>query len=197
MNITSISTIVIVAVLVLGAVSAFIWVSVHRKRQSLEFQKRYGPEYDQTVLRLGSQSKAEADLRKRQARVAKLKIKPLTMEEAARFDQAWSSLQGRFVDNPSGTVAEADTLVREVMTARGYPMSDFESQAADISVDHPGVVAEYRSAQAIAVRNSRGEADTEELRKAVVHYRTLFSDLLEVRQSPVTETPTPSLAVHS
>jgi hypothetical protein len=186
MNITSISTIVVVAVLVLGAVSAFIWVSVHRKRQSLEFQTRYGAEYDQTVLRLGSQSKAEADLRKRQARVAKLKIKPLTMEEAARF-----------VDNPSDTVAEADTLVREVMTARGYPMSDFESQAADISVDHPGVVAEYRSAQAIAVRNSRGEADTEELRKAVVHYRTLFSDLLEVRQAPVTERPTPSLVVHS
>jgi hypothetical protein len=197
MNITSLSTIIVVVILVLAAAGAVVWVSVHRKRQSLGLQKRYGTEYDQTVLRLGSQSKAEADLRKREARVAKLNIKPLTTEEAARFDQAWIGLQGRFVDNPSGAVAEADTLVRELMTTRGYQMSDFESRAADISVDHPGVVAAYRSAQAIALKNSRGGADTEELRKAVVHYRTLFSDLLEVRQAPVTESPNPSLAVHS
>jgi phage portal protein BeeE len=89
-------------------------------------------------------------------------------------------LQSRFVDNPKGVVAEADALVRELMLKRGYPMGDFEVRAADISVDHPNVVKNYRAAQAIAVRDARGEADTEELRKAVVHYRTLFDELLGV-----------------
>jgi hypothetical protein len=197
MSITSTSAIIVVALLVLLAAIAVIWATVHRKRQSAHLQKRYGAEYDRTVVRLGSQSKAEAELRKREARVAKLTLIPLTSQEAARFDQAWSRLQGRFVDNPSGAVAEADTLVKELMTARGYPVSDFESRAADISVDHPSVVDGYRTAQAIALKNSRGEADTEELRKAVVHYRTLFSELLLVDADPVTETPEPRLAAHS
>jgi predicted nucleic acid-binding protein len=194
---TSMSTIILVAVIVLVAVAAVIWTSVHRKRQSARLQKQYGAEYDRAVLRLGSQSKAEAELRKREARVAKLNITPLTAQEAARFSQAWSRLQGHFVDNPRSTVTEADVLIRELMTARGYPVSDFESRAADISVDHPGVVEAYRAAQAIAIRNARGEADTEELRKAIVHYRTLFSDLLEIHATPGTETPKPTLAVHS
>jgi hypothetical protein len=92
-------------------------------------------------------------------------------------------LQGRFVDNPKSAVGQADQLVRELMLKRGYPMGDFERQAADISVDHPEVVAHYRAAQAIAVRDGRGEADTEELRKAIVHYRALFDELLEVREA--------------
>jgi hypothetical protein len=197
MTITSTNAIIVVALLVLLAATAVVWATVHRKRQSVRLQKRYGPEYDRTVLRLGSQSKAEAELRQREARVASLTIIPLTSQEAARFDQAWSRLQGRFVDNPGGAVAEADTLVKELMTARGYPVSDFESRAADISVDHPSVVDGYRAAQAIALKNSRGEADTEELRKAVVHYRTLFSELLLVEAVPVSESPQPRLAVHS
>jgi hypothetical protein len=197
MNITSTSTTIVVALLLLVGVAAVIWVAVHRKRQTARLQKRYGTEYDRTVLRLGSQSKAEAELRKREARVAKLTIIPLTSSEAARFAQAWSRLQGHFVDNPSGAVAEADTLVKELMTARGYPVADFESRAADISVDHPSVVDAYRAAQAIALKNSRGESDTEELRKAIVHYRTLFSDLLQVQAVPVTETPKARLAVNS
>jgi hypothetical protein len=197
MNITSTSTTIVVALLLLVAVAAVIWVAVHRKRQSVRLQKRYGTEYDRTVLRLGSQSKAEAELKKREARVAKLTIIPLTSSEAARFAQAWSRLQGRFVDNPSGAVAEADTLVKELMTARGYPVADFESRAADISVDHPSVVDAYRAAQAIALKNSRGETDTEELRKAIVHNRTLFSDVLQVQAVPVTETPKARLAVNS
>jgi len=196
MNTASISTIIVVVLVALVAAAAVVWASVHRKRQSLRLHQRYGGEYDQTVLRLGSQSKADAELRKREVRVAKLKIKPLTTPEATRFDRAWSALQGRFVDNPSGAVTEADTLVREVMTARGYQMSDFESRAADISVDHPGVVDGYRAAQAIALKNSRGEADTEELRMAIVHYRALFSELLQVLEAPVTEGPKPKLVVH-
>ena len=101
--------------------------------------------------------------------------------EAARFSEAWQALQSRFVDNPKGVVVQAEQLVRELMAKRGYPMGDFEQRAGDISVDHPDVVANYRAAQAIAVRDQRGSADTEELRKAVVHYRALFDELLEVR----------------
>jgi hypothetical protein len=105
--------------------------------------------------------------------------------------------QGRFVDNPKGAVVEADKLVTELMTTRGYPMGDFERRASDISVDHPGVVESYRSARAIAARNARGEADTEELRKAVVHYRTLFADLLEVPARQVVERPQRRIAGQS
>jgi hypothetical protein len=199
MTTTSTSTIIVVALIIVAAVAAAIWASIHRKQQSARLRKRYGAEYEREVLRLGSQSKAEAELMKREARVAKLTIVPLTSHEAARFAQAWSRLQGSFVDNPGGAVTEADRLVKELMTARGYPVSDFESRAADISVDHPNVVDAYRAAQAIALKNSRGEVDTEELRKAIMHYRTLFSDLLQVQPVPVpvTETPKPRLAVHS
>jgi hypothetical protein len=102
--------------------------------------------------------------------------------EAARFSQAWKVLQRRFVDNPKGVVVLADQLVRELMLKRGYPMGDSERRAADISVDHPAVVDNYRAAQAIALRDARGEANTEDLRKAVVHYRALFNELLEVRE---------------
>jgi hypothetical protein len=107
----------------------------------------------------------------------------LTPSEADRFSQTWKDLQGRFVDNPKGAVVQADELVRELMLKRGYPMGDFEHRAADISVDHPAVVANYRAAQAIAVRDKRGEANTEELRKAVVHYRALFDEMLEVKKA--------------
>jgi hypothetical protein len=119
----------------------------------------------------------------------------LAPEEAARFSQAWKTLQGRFVDNPKGVLIEADQLVRELMQLRGYPMGDFERRAADISVDHPAVVDHYRAAQAIAMRDRRGEADTEELRRAVVHYRALFDELLEV--DPGQRAPAKQMEVHS
>jgi hypothetical protein len=197
MNTTPTSTIILAVVLILAAAAAIIAALVHRKRQSLRLKNRFGAEYGRTVERAGGQSKAEAELRQREARVAKLDIRPLPAEEARKFSQAWKALQGRFVDNPRGAVAQADKLVRELMMARGYPMGDFERRAADISVDHPGVVDAYRAAQVIAVKDARGEADTEELRKAIVHYRTLFADLLEVRADPVTEMPQPSVAVQS
>jgi hypothetical protein len=195
MNSTPTTSLILAVLLVLLAVVAVVWIAVHRRRQSLRLKRRFGDEYNRTVQRLGGQTKAEAELRQREARVAKLKITPLAAEEAARFSQAWGRLQGRFVDNPKGAVAEADKLVRELMTARGYPMGDFEHRAADISVDHPAVVEAYRAAQAIAVKDSRGEADTEELRKAIVHYRTLFSELLGVNAAPMLERPTQSVAV--
>jgi len=197
MNTTPTTTAVLAILLVLVAVAAVIWASIHRKRQSLRLQRRFGSEYSRTVEQLGGQARAEAELREREARVAKLTIIPLTAEAAARFSQAWNRLQGRFVDNPKGAVAEADKLVRDLMTARGYPMGEFERRASDISVDHPTVVDAYRAAQAIAIKDARGEADTEELRKAIVHYRTLFSELLESNATPVMESPRHSVAVQS
>jgi hypothetical protein len=175
MNIPT-NTLLLAIVLVVLAAAAIAWLVIQKQR-SENLKRRFGLEYDRAVKELG-RSKAEAELTKREQRVARLNIVPITAVEAARFSTAWSALQGRFVDNPKGVVAEADLLVRELMTKRGYPMGDFEVRAADISVSHPGVVTNYRAAQAIAVRDARGEADTEELRKAVVHYRTLFDELL-------------------
>jgi hypothetical protein len=143
-------------------------------------QQRFGPEYSRTVDALGSRTKAESELKAREERVGKLNIVPLSQADAARFTQAWANLQISFVDNPQGVVAQADQLVRELMAKRGYPVADFEHRAADISVDHPAVVENYRAAQIIAARDARGEATTEDLRNAVVHYRVLFNELLEV-----------------
>jgi FtsZ-interacting cell division protein ZipA len=171
-------TILVVALLVAAA-----WVLSQRKKRSLRLQQRFGPEYSRTVDEFGGRAKAESELKAREKRVEHLSITTLAPSEAARFSQAWNALQSRFVDNPKGVVAQADQLVRELMLARGYPMGDFERRSADISVDHPAVVETYRAAQAIAVRDQRGEANTEELRKAVVHFRALFDELLEVRET--------------
>jgi hypothetical protein len=179
MNTVPTNTVVIAAFFLAGAIAIIVWLIVQRQR-SLRLKQRFGPEYDLTVSEFGSRTKAEAELTTREKRVARLNLVSLSPADAVRFTQAWSALQGRFIDNPKGVVAEADHLVRELMAKRGYPMGDFELRAADISVDHPGVVATYRAAQAIAIRDERGEADTEELRKAVVHYRTLFDELLGI-----------------
>jgi hypothetical protein len=172
--------IIIAAAVALGLVAIGAWF--YRRKQSHRLQERFGPEYDRTVHELGSRTKGESDLKAREKRVERLEILPLASSEAARFTEAWRALQSRFIDNPKGVVVEAEQLVRELMEKRGYPMGDFERRAGDISVDHPDVVANYRSAQAIALRDQQGSADTEELRKAVVHYRALFDELLEVRE---------------
>jgi len=172
--------IIIGAAVVLGLVAIGAWFYTRRK-QSHKLQERFGPEYDRTVNALGSRTKGESDLKAREKRVERLEILPLAPPEAARFSEAWQALQGRFIDSPKGVVVQAEQLVRELMEKRGYPMGDFERRAGDISVDHPDVVANYRSAQAISLRDQKGTADTEELRKAVVHYRALFDELLEVR----------------
>ena len=172
--------IILAGVVVLALIAVGAWL-FYQKQQSHKLQERFGTEYNRTVNELGSRTKGESELKAREKRVERLEILPLAPPEAARFSEAWHALQGRFVDNPQGVVVQAEQLVRELMAKRGYPMGDFERRAGDISVDHPDVVANYRSAQAIAVREQRGSADTEELRKAVVHYRALFDELLEVR----------------
>lgn len=172
--------IVVVAVAVL-ALLAVVWMVMQQRRRA-HLKDRFGPEYDQAVRKHPDARAAERELLDRERRVATLDIKPLTRDDAARFSEAWRVIQSRFVDDPRGAVVDADRLVDEVMRMRGYPIADFEQRAADISVDHPRVVNNYRSARVIAGRNTRGETNTEELRQALVHYRELFADLLEIRE---------------
>jgi hypothetical protein len=189
---------VIAAVLLIALVIGVVAWLVMRKQRSVKLKQRFGPEYERAVTDFGGRTKAEAELMNREQRVARLNIVPLTSADAVRFSQAWSALQGRFIDNPRGVVAGADHLVRELMEKRGYPMGDFERRAADISVDYPGIVASYRAAQAIASRDASGDADTEELRKAVVHYRTLFDELLGVAPNSTRTMPVDNgVPVHS
>jgi hypothetical protein len=169
----------IVAVVVLVAIALVYYV---QRRRRAHLRGRFGPEYDRAVRESGDVRRAEFTLTERERRVARLTIKPLTADEQARFGTLWKVVQSRFVDDPQSSVVEADRLVGEVMHARGYPLGDFEQRAADISVDHPLVVEHYRAARAIAQRHARGEAGTEDLRQAFVHYRALFSDLLSVRE---------------
>jgi hypothetical protein len=174
---------VVVGVLVLAIV---VWLFM-QKRRTDELRRRYGPEYDRLIREKGDRRRAEAILEQREKRVEQLAIRSLTADERARFAEAWRSDQARFVDDPSRAVAEADRLVADLMMARGYPVGDFEQRAADISVDHPKVVENYRTAHDIALRQQRGEASTEDLRKAMVHYRALFDDLLADERPVSTE----------
>jgi hypothetical protein len=174
------TTLTVLTIFGLLAVLALVAWLTQRHRRSERLQQRFGPEYARTVDQLGSRDKAEAELIEREQRVERLHIVPLTPPVAARFAHEWKLLQSRFVDNPHTTLAEADRLVRELMLQRGYPMADFERRAADVSVDHPTVVDHYRAARVIAARDQREPIDTEDLRRALVHYRALFDDLLEV-----------------
>ena len=174
----------ILAGLILTALIAIAGWLVYRKNESHRLEKRFGPEYGHAVNEMGSRTKAEAELKSREKRVSKFNIVPLARADADRFGEQWRGVQARFVDNPKGVVSEADLLVRDLMQKRGYPMADFDRLSADLSVDHASVVDHYRAARDIAQRDHRGEADTEELRQAVVHYRALFDELLEVEQQP-------------
>ena len=167
---------IILAVVVVVLVAAWLF---YQKRQSDHLRSRFGEEYEHEVEEKGSRRKAESELAQREKRVKKLDIRPL--EPAARdgFRHRWTEVQARFVDEPAGAVSEADDLLGEVMRTRGYPVSDFEQQAGDISVDHPDVVKHYRAGHDIAVRHERGEASTEELRQAMIHYRELFDELVD------------------
>lgn len=170
---------IVIAVVVVLAVGAIAWTYMQRQRR-VRLRERFGPEYDRTVHEVGTPQKAEAILDARARRVEKLKIRPLSREQGESFSREWRRVQGLFVDDPDGAVAAADRLVTQVMAARGYPIEDFETRAADLSVDHPRVVENYRIARALALRRERREAGTEELRQAVVNYRALFTDLLDV-----------------
>ena len=170
----------VVAIIVVGGVLFF------NKRRSDHLRERFGSEYDRQIEESGSRSKAEADLADREKRVSKLTIRPLSPADQDRFLDRWTKVQATFVDDPERSVDYADALLAEVMTARGYPVSDFDQRAGDISVDHPNVVEHYRAGHDIALRHSRGEASTDDLRQALIHYRALFEELVTER-APVPE----------
>ncbi len=169
------------AAVVIVIIAVLAWVYMRKRRSTTEdLRKKFGPEYDRAVQVHGAGRKAETKLEDREKRVGKLDIRDLDPMEHERFSKRWESVQSRFVDSPKGAVAEADDLVSSVMKARGYPVSDFDQRAADMSVDHPRVVENYRSAHAIALRVGKDQATTEELRTAMIHYRSLFEELVQL-----------------
>lgn len=178
--------VVVIGGVALVLASAVTWV-VMRHRRSEGLRRRFGAEYERAVIASGSRGRAEADLASRTERVARLDIQPLSAGDHDRFAERWRSTQASFVDSPAGAVSAAETLVEEVMRARGYPVGDFDQRAADISVDHPRFVANYREARELSLASQRGSAKTEDLRQATVHYRALFDDLLETTDPRKTE----------
>jgi hypothetical protein len=171
--------IVALAVAVIVIVGVGIWLYVRkRKGTTAGLRQKFGPEYDRAVLAHGS--KAEAKLVDREKRIDKLNIRDLDLMEHERYSKQWQAIQSRFVDSPKGAVSEADDLVSSVMKIRGYPVADFDQRAADISVDHPRVVENYRLAHQIALRVGKDAASTEDLRTAMIHYRSLFEELVQL-----------------
>jgi hypothetical protein len=178
------TNLIVLAAVAILLIAVLAWLYVRRRRSTTaNLQKKFGPEYDRAVLAHGAGRKAESKLEDREKRVEKLNIRNLDPLEHERFSKRWEAVQSRFVDSPKGAVTEADDLVSSVMKARGYPVSDFEQRAADISVDHPRVVENYRSAHEIALRVGKDAATTEDLRTAMIHYRSLFEELV---QAPAT-----------
>ncbi|MGW5559940.1 hypothetical protein ACWER9_22300 [Micromonospora sp. NPDC003944] len=169
---------IIVIVLVVLVIVAALAVAVRSLNSRRALRSRFGPEYDRVVAEQDSRSAAERELRDRERRHAELTLTPLTPESRARYAAAWEELQVRFIDSPGETVGDADELVTRLIEEQGYPTGDFSDQIAHLSVEHARTLTNYRDAHEIHLRNSRGEADTEELRQAVVHYRALFADLL-------------------
>jgi hypothetical protein len=169
-------TLIVVGILVV--VGTIAWLASRRRRSQM-LRERFGPEYDRVVTEHGGRRSAESDLAARQRRREELDIRPLEPAARERYLVEWRATQTRFVDDPAGAVAEADRLVIQVMRDRGYPMDDFDQRSADVSVDHPHVVDDYRAAHAISMASDHGQASTEDLRQAVVHYRRLFEDLLQ------------------
>lgn len=167
---------IVVGIMVVAViVGAFLY---SRRARSEHLRERFGPEYDRAVEAKGGRTRAEADLTEREKRVEKLDIRQLEPAERREFIERWTDVQARFVDDPARAVAFADALLGDVMKTRGYPVSDFDQRAGDISVDHPVVVEHYHKAHDIAVRHERGQASTEDLRQAMIHYRALFDNLV-------------------
>jgi hypothetical protein len=195
MNITTLSTtelalviglIIGLVVIVVAGITAYLFL---RKRRSERLRTQFGgSEYDRAVKEDGSRRHAEAGLKERTARVERLNIRPLAPGDRARFVESWRRVEARFVDGPGGAVTEADQLLGDVMSTRGYPVGDFEQRAADISVDHPLVLENYRTAHEIALRQTKGQANTEDLRQAMIHYRTLFEELVGAPESTRAQT---------
>jgi hypothetical protein len=168
---------VLIAVAIVAVVALVVWLTSTRRRSG-QLQSRFGPEYERTVESAESKRRAEAALRARQERREQLEIRPLSEEARARYTEAWQMVQSQFVDDPHAAVAGADSLIQSVMTEGGYPVSEFEQRAADVSVDHPDVVQNYREGRRLTRASQSGDGSTENLRRAMRHYRLLFEELV-------------------
>ena len=177
MNATTIVISAFFATAIIVAIAMGIWL-FKKNRRTKELRSKFGPEYNRMARSEGDAARAEHLLQERQKRVKKLDITPLTDRQRHDFADKWEHAQARFVDDPAAAVADADILVKEVMNIRGYPVADFEQRVADVSVDHPAVVQNYRLAHGIAIRHEREDVGIEKLREAMIHYRALFADLL-------------------
>jgi hypothetical protein len=174
MNATVVVVIVLIAVVFVAAAVVYIL----QRNRTRRLQERFGPEYERAVKEAGDKRQAEARLERLEKRVERFNVRPLPPEDRRRFQDTWREIQARFVDDPKHALIEADRLIGEVMSAEGYPVLDFEQRAADLSVEHPAVVENYREGHQIALRHVPGRASTEDLRKATIHYRALFEDLM-------------------
>ena len=166
--------VLIIVLLVLVAV-AVLAVRASRRRK---LQKTFGPEYDRVVADTGSRADAEKELQDRQKRHSELELKQLSPEASEQYRKSWEEVQIQFVDRPREAVSTADDLVTRLVADRGYPTGDYDEKLATLSVEHAQTLGHYRDAHAISQRNTEGEASTEDLRQALVHYRALFADLL-------------------
>lgn len=176
MDISNPTTLIIAAVIVL-IVGGLLGMAIVRFQRSRRLKNRFGPEYDETLDRVGDKRQAEDELEGRLAHVQNLDIRPLSAEEVNRFALEWQTIQTEFVDEPLAAVQKANRLIKDVMRTRGYPVDDFEQRAADISVDYPDLVTNYRELHAIAAKGEK--IDTEEMRQAMVHGRNLFEQLIQ------------------
>ncbi len=183
MSTTAVIAIVIVAIIVLAVVG---WIYTQRRR-SEELQQRFGPEYDRAMREYGSKGSAESVLEARQERVESVHLHPIPPDERQRLEQSWRSVEARFVDDPLGAVVAGDDVIAEVMKARGFPESDFEQRVNDLSATYPDLTNDYRTGHEVAMKSRRGEASTEDLRKAMVSYKAIFEKLLGARESDQTE----------
>ena len=180
---------IVIAIAAVVVIALVLW-SALRARRTRTLKEGFGPEYDRTVADAPSKREAEGELLERQKRRDELDVKPLDPATRERYAEEWQATQARFVDDPGGAITEADVLIQRVMRERGYPVEDFEQRAADVSVDHPEVVNNYRAAHAISIAHERERASTEDLRVAMQHYRSLFDELLgETRQPAGAENP--------
>jgi hypothetical protein len=180
-------TIIIAVVLALVVVGAILAPMFIRRKRSEQLRDHFGTEYEHTVEAMGNEKKAQIELEERQKHVETLDIRPLSASERERYLADWTAVQSKFVDEPGQAIIDADRLIMEVMQLRAYPVSDFEQRAADVSVSYPALVSNYRAARAIALKNEQQQADTEELRHAMIHYRSLFEELLELEPAVVEE----------
>lgn len=196
MNLLSSDKLILVIVIIALGVAALAVLLVQRQR-TVRLRRRFGAEYDRALARCGSRAKAEAELLRREQRVARLKIVDLTASDARQYSLRWEALQTRFVDNPKGAVMDADQLVQEVMQRRGYPMEEFENLADDLSTRFPNIVSNYLAARSIAARTGKQQTATEDLRQALVHYRSLFDELVGVARTPTSHSAVGHIPVHS